>query len=1151
MTGVLNESISDLFALQYLVLGGGQIGGAIPSSIGKLKNVTNFALFEHEFEGPIPASVGNMTNLEMFYGFKNRLNGSVPEFTNCEALSLAVLNTNNLSGELPSFASNPNLRTLELKGNNLTGRILPFTSNSKLQILNLANNQFSRNLPHFNSNPNLQTLHLYNNSLLGEIPDFSSNRNLQQLYLRNNNLNGSVPKFSSQFNLTELDVSKNNLSGPLPSFTSNPNLQELYVFGNSLSGNLFHDFSATPHLQYLLAHNNDFSGTLSPTLFDLKNITSVILSGNPNLKGTLPTTLSTPSLTNLVIEGCSFTGPLPTTITSPLSLFYLAGNSFSSSIPPLPPTIVDVSLAYNQITGSIPPSFFSHTPKLKTFDVRHNKIGGSMPTSLSNLTDLADLKLDLNDFSGDIPSAITTWPIFAANDTNTTVLFGNLWSCPVPDSVREHSNEDPNHAYSCGGSEFVTPAILAAAAGAFFVVAASFTKKCESVLSLIGTYTRGREEVLSDASNIVNVGHACYKLVFAILLASIGLSTTYWNADSNFETQPTFLKLSVSLKTASNGFILPQLTVSTLLLLYFINWGWNLRFEGHDNINVHIEETAKEKKKRRSWRGSLKLFGIFAYTIILVVAFDFVYVFFVTTNPTINQSSKVLANTALSQFKSTLLNERWAAKASMKLINPKKRFNYLVFTMSVVMLLNALVVPSILILLLDERCFKYLLVQQEPHEANVPITYCKYTDATGAFTCPDTNKPNNGYGTDIYSTTFNYPWSLSDQCGSALIQAYSPVVILELLTSGFLQPALWWLCIDGGNSHEVKWAVLAIGVFVSELLPQIVSLVADDIDSRGVLGVVSVGVFAFVFIVGWGVTRFRGAVGCVVEEESTWFYLPSVDYLLEFFDYNVDEDRVFGRKNYTWPLLEWGCEVLMEKVGVIMDHLGFAKGNFDGGLKSVIDDFRLTEETFDEEKISKIEETETKKTVKYGRELPYTYANLVKNIALIFTFGLASSITAWIGCIGILFRWLALSFLAERHENKTGGKYERTDAQGIPLRSIVLVVVCNIGFFGTAATLARIFMDTFAADGGVWTPVFLVFMVLALWSQLMVLPYGGWLKALKVPIKSTATKPVENGGENNVKAEAISSPMQNNAAGGSGIRVEGKEVAMIEIKLQD
>ena len=129
--------------------------------------------------------------------------------------------------------------------------------------------------------------------------------------------------------------------------------------------------------------------------------------------------------------------------------------------------------------------------------------------------------------------------------------------------------------------------------GLLFIVAASFTKKCESVLSLIGTYTRGRHDILSDASNIVNIGHACYKLVFA----SVGLSITYWNADSNFETQPTSLKLSVSLKTASNWLILPLLTVTTLLLLYFINWGWNLRFEGHDNINVHTEETAAERKK--------------------------------------------------------------------------------------------------------------------------------------------------------------------------------------------------------------------------------------------------------------------------------------------------------------------------------------------------------------------------------------------------------------------------------------------------------------------------------------------------------------------------------------------------------------------------
>ncbi|GMH71709.1 hypothetical protein TL16_g05725 [Triparma laevis f. inornata] len=137
---------------------------------------------------------------------------------------------------------------------------------------------------------------------------------------------------------------------------------KIYIQNNRFSGTL-PDFSATPgmrfptNLQKLYTFNNDFSGTLSPTLFDLELIQDVILSGNTNLKGALPTLLSTPSLKNLAIGGCSFSGPLPTNITSPLTSFYLEGNSFSSSIPTLPPTIVDVSLAYNHISGTISDNF--------------------------------------------------------------------------------------------------------------------------------------------------------------------------------------------------------------------------------------------------------------------------------------------------------------------------------------------------------------------------------------------------------------------------------------------------------------------------------------------------------------------------------------------------------------------------------------------------------------------------------------------------------------------------------------------------------------------------------------------------------------------------------------------------------------------------
>ena len=165
-------------------------------------------------------------------------------------------------------------------------------------------------------------------------------------------------------------------------------------------------------------------------------------------------------------------------------------------------------------------------------------------------------------------------------------------------------------------------------------------------------------------------------------------------------------------------------------------------------------------------------------------------------------------------------------------------------------------------------------------------------------------------------------------------------------------------------------------------------------------------------------------------------------------------------------------------------------------MKSVIDDFRLTEEMWgEEEKVEKVKANQVNivGNVRYGRELPYTYANLVKNISLIFTFGLASPITAWIGCIGIMCRWLTLSFLAERYEKKMkqkGQEPAKTDAQGIPFRCIMLIVFCNFGFFSTAAIISGVDVEEDEKGGGAWTPVFLCLMIISLITQMVLLSKG-------------------------------------------------------------
>ena len=133
-------------------------------------------------------------------------------------------------------------------------------------------------------------------------------------------------------------------------------------------------------------------------------------------------------------------------------------------------------------------------------------------------------------------------------------------------------------------------------------------------------------------------------------------------------------------------------------------------------------------------------------------------------------------------------------------MQPRRRFNFLVTAQSIIILINSLVVPCVLVLLLDKRCYgeyEFLffgrLLKEDPHVANVPYNYCAYVDRNGVVDCPDHRYPNDGYDTHYYETTFIYPWRLSDQCPSAVIETYSPVVLLDLIFTGILQPALWWL----------------------------------------------------------------------------------------------------------------------------------------------------------------------------------------------------------------------------------------------------------------------------------------------------------------------------------------------------------------------
>ena len=253
-----------------------------------------------------------------------------------------------------------------------------------------------------------------------------------------------------------LSLSNNNLSGHLPSLSNLPALTDVYLNDNNFSGPLPSNFAKHPELIILTAHNNNFDGELSSTIFDLQKLEAVILSGNEKLSGSLPPILDSPALTSFIMEGCNLSGKLPQTIKSNLTSLYLAGNNLKSTIPALPPSIREVSLANNRLYGKIDDAFFEHLLDLEVFDIRNNNIGGTMPTSLSELHHLEELRLDLNKLSGALPDDITEWPIYENPNSTTSILFGNAWTCPVSDEVREHSHDDHHNVYTCGDSIFVS-----------------------------------------------------------------------------------------------------------------------------------------------------------------------------------------------------------------------------------------------------------------------------------------------------------------------------------------------------------------------------------------------------------------------------------------------------------------------------------------------------------------------------------------------------------------------------------------------------------------------------------------------------------------------------------------------------------------------
>lgn len=332
------------------------ICGGIENSTGLfgLLHLQSLNLAFNKFNGgPIPLIFANLTNLTHLNLSNCGFEGQIPvEISRMRRL--VVLDLSNEFGSTLLELENPNLEMLiqnltELRQLYLDGVDLSAQGREWCQVLSFYL-------------PKLEILSLSYCYLPGPIDLLGGLLSLSEIRLDGNNLSSPLPRFMANFtNLKVLSAGQSGLYGNFPEkILQMPSLEVLNLAGNELLRGALPEFPPDMSLQTLILSGANFSGKLPLSLGNLKN-------------------LSTMELTD-----CNFTGAIPTSVANLTQLVYL-------------------DLSMNKLGGNISSIDWKRLENLVQLQVGCNSLGGEIPDSLFALPRLEILRLNDNQFEGQLP----------------------------------------------------------------------------------------------------------------------------------------------------------------------------------------------------------------------------------------------------------------------------------------------------------------------------------------------------------------------------------------------------------------------------------------------------------------------------------------------------------------------------------------------------------------------------------------------------------------------------------------------------------------------------------------------------------------------------------------------------------------------------
>ncbi|KAL7234955.1 hypothetical protein ACSBR1_018430 [Camellia fascicularis] len=167
------------------------------------------------------------------------------------------------------------------------------------------------------------------------------------------------------------------------------------------------EFLQNGSLRNLVFFNSNFSGRLPDSIRNLRNLSRIDLS-HCNFSGTIPNSVANLNqLVYLDLSSNNFTGPIPSIQMSKILTYIdLSHNALTGPVPSTHfeglSNLGNIHLAYNSFCGSIPSSLFS-LPSLQKIELFDNQFGGQVAGFLNgSLSPLNTLDLSSNKLEGPI-----------------------------------------------------------------------------------------------------------------------------------------------------------------------------------------------------------------------------------------------------------------------------------------------------------------------------------------------------------------------------------------------------------------------------------------------------------------------------------------------------------------------------------------------------------------------------------------------------------------------------------------------------------------------------------------------------------------------------------------------------------------------------